>query len=58
MSFSTYTLTTYHCQKVNSDFDKTTVSWDWWCTAVIPVFQRLKHKDLESKASLGYIANT
>jgi hypothetical protein len=28
----------------------------WWCTPIIPALERLRQKDHEFKASLGYIA--
>jgi hypothetical protein len=28
----------------------------WWCTPLIPALERLRQKNLEFQASLGYIA--
>jgi hypothetical protein len=30
------------------------VIWAWWCVPVIPALRRLRHEDLEFKASWGY----
>jgi hypothetical protein len=33
---------------------KRRVELAWWCMPIIPALRRLRHEDLEFKASLGY----
>jgi hypothetical protein len=40
----------------NSNLKVKNKSQAWWNTSIIPVFQKVRQKDHEVKASLGYIA--
>jgi hypothetical protein len=32
-------------------------NWVWWCMPVIPAPGRLRHEELESEVSLGYVVS-